>query len=338
MRRIPENTRRGIVALIDEGLSSRGAAAQLGVGHATVDRVRAQARPHLQKSRGGRPAKLTPTDKRWLVRTVTSGEADTAPQLARQLRDITNVECNPQTVRRALKEAGLSGVVKKKRPRLKPDHIAKRRQFARRYRDWTKEDWKRVVWSDETKINRVGPDGQMWAWKRRGEPLTARLVSPTVKYGGGGVMVWGCMSAQGVGHACRIDGGLDAELYTHVLSDELLGTLSYHGLEKDEIIFQQDNAPAHTAKITSEWFASHEIEVLPWPPQSPDLNPIEHLWAHLKRKLAAYSTEPDSMHELWGRVEAEWEKIPAQVCVNLIESMPARVAAVLKAKGGYTKY
>jgi transposase len=338
MRRISEDTRDDIVALVDGGLSSRQVEARLGVSYATVNRVRAQARPHVQKNRAGRPAKLTPTDKRWLVRTVTSGEADTAPQLARQLKDITNVECSPQTVRNALKEAGLSGVVKKKRPRLTLDHRKKRRAFVQRYQDWTREDWKRVVWSDETKINRFGPDGRVWAWKRRGEPLSDRLVSPTVKHGGGGVMVWGCMSAQGVGHACRIDGGLDAELYTHILDDELLGTLSYHGLGKDEIIFQQDNAPAHTAKATSEWFARHEIEVLEWPPQSPDLNPIEHLWAHLKRQLAAYPTEPKSQHELWKRVEAEWEKIPARVCVNLIESMPARVAAVAKAKGGYTKY
>ena len=84
--------------------------------------------------------------------------------------------------------------------------------------------------------------------------------------------------------------------------------------------------------------------MLDWPPQYPDLKPIEHLWTikhlwmHLKRKLAEYDTEPSGMVELWERVEVEWNKIPRQVCVHLIESMPRRIDGVLKAKGGYTKY
>ena len=75
-----------------------------------------------------------------------------------------------------------------------------------------------------------------------------------------------------------------------------------------------------------------------WPAQSPDLNPIEHLWHHINTRLRAYETPPNGVHELWERVEAEWEKIEPRVCQNLIESMPRRVAAVIKAKGGYTKY
>jgi hypothetical protein len=78
--------------------------------------------------------------------------------------------------------------------------------------------------------------------------------------------------------------------------------------------------------------------VLEWPAQSPDLNPIEHLWIHLKKKLAEYETEPNGMLELWERVQAEWNKIPKEVCMGLIESMPRHIAALLKAKGGYTKY
>ena len=78
--------------------------------------------------------------------------------------------------------------------------------------------------------------------------------------------------------------------------------------------------------------------MLDWPAQSPDLNPIEHLWNHLKRRLNQYETVPRSMHELWERVEKELNEINSTFCLKLIESMPRRVAAVLKAKGGYTKY
>jgi hypothetical protein len=175
-------------------------------------------------------------------------------------------------------------------------------------------------------------------WKEPGSALTEQHVKGTVKFGGGSLMMWGCITAQGVGHACRINNGLDAQLYTRILDEDFLGSLAYYGLEVGKIIFQQDNDSKHTSRVAQKWFENHGVEVLDWPSQSPDLNPIENVWHCLKRQLAAYETEPTSIDELWERVEAEWEKIPAQVCIDLIESMPRRVAAVLKAKGGYTKY
>jgi hypothetical protein len=195
-----------------------------------------------------------------------------------------------------------------------------------------------VIFSDETKINRLGSDGRKWVWKEPNRKITAQHVQGTVKFGGGSLMIWGCMTAKGVGFACRIDGRMDAELYTHILSEEFLDTVEHYGLETNDIIFQQDNDPKHTSRLATQWFLNNEIEVLDWPAQSPDLNPIEHLWWYLKEKLAKYENEPTSMHELWVRVEAEWEDIPEQVCLDLIESMPRRVAAVLEVKGGYTKY
>ena len=106
----------------------------------------------------------------------------------------------------------------------------------------------------------------------------------------------------------------------------------------DNIVFQHDNDSKHTSRIARQWLENNGVSVLNWPAQSPDLNPIEHLWQHLKRQLVAYATSPTSIHELWERVEAQWEKVPPQVCINLVESMPRRVAEVLKVKGGYTKY
>jgi hypothetical protein len=254
------------------------------------------------------------------------------------LRNINNTSLSIETVCKGLKKAGWKAVVKKKRPMLSRHHKKERMDFTLSHKEWTLEDWKRVVWSDETKVNRLGSDGRKWVWKRVGEPLTDRLVQGTKKFGGGSIMVWGCMTWDGVGMACKIDGRMDGELYCQILDEELQETLSYYCKNPAHVLFQQDNDPKHTSKRAQNWFNNHSIEVMQWPSQSPDLNPIEHLWNHVKRKLGEYEEPASSVQELWDHFQEEWDRIEPSVCQNLIESMPRRIEAVLRAKGGYTKY
>jgi hypothetical protein len=258
--------------------------------------------------------------------------------VAKSLRAITNQPLSAQTVRRSLKKAGLKAVVKQKKPLLKAKHKKERLDFALAHQFWTEEDWKKVIWSDETKINCLGSDGRKWAWKKKEERLSERLVNGTLKFGGGNVMVWGCMLWDGVGWAAKIDGRMNADLYVSILEDELKNTVEYYGFNTNDFIFQQDNDPKHTSKKAKAWFQNNQYQVLPWPAQSPDLNPIEHLWDYLKRRLEEYEIPPKGMLELWERIEREWEAIPASECQKLIQSMPRRIEAVIKAKGGYTKY
>ena len=131
---------------------------------------------------------------------------------------------------------------------------------------------------------------------------------------------------------------MDVDIYCQILDDDLQKTIEYYGLEVDNIIFQQDNDSKHTSGLAKQWFKDDGIDVLLWTPQSPDLNPIEHLWEILKRGLASYERAPGGILELWERVQDEWEKIDIEICQKLIESLPKRVEAVIKAKGGYTKY
>ncbi|HVI21742.1 MAG TPA: IS630 family transposase, partial [Bacillus sp. (in: firmicutes)] len=336
MKHISKEISNNIISLLDNGLSLRQIATQLGVSHTTVMRERMKARPNIQKRQGGRPTKLTITDKRQIIRTITSGKVDTAVQLVQELRTTTTTHVGADTIRRSLKQAGMKAITKKKKPRLLPRHIRQRLDFALCHQHWTVEDWKRVIWSDETKINRLGSDGRKWAWKKRGDnQLADRHVQGTVKFGGGSLMLWGCMTAQGVGYTCRIDRRMDAEVYTGILDDYLLPTIEYYNLDKDTVIFQQDNDPKHTSKKAKKCLSDMGLMVLDWPAQSPDLNPIEHLWTHLKRKLAAYETPPNGILQLWERVQEEWDKIEPEVCQGLIESMPRCMEALLKAKGGY---
>jgi len=76
--------------------------------------------------------------------------------------------------------------------------------------------------------------------------MNLNQVKRTIKFGGENLMMWGCMTFKGVGYSCRIDGGMDSQLYTTILSDEFMETLKYYNFKKDQIIFQQDNDPKHT--------------------------------------------------------------------------------------------
>jgi hypothetical protein len=220
---------------------------------------------------------------------------------------------------------------------LKKSHRQKRLEFAQRHENWSLEDWKRVLWSYETKINRIGSDGKVYVWKQRGESISDRTTLPTVKHGGGNnLMIWGCMGWNGVGMLIEVEGKMNADQYCQILSDGVVE--SFEKLEEDERYFQQDNDPKHTSRKATEWFEDNDIQVLSWPAQSPDLNPIEHLWEHLKRQLRKYDNPPRGGHELWDRLVDEWNEIAPEVCQNIIESMPRRIQAVIKANGGHTKY
>jgi transposase len=327
-----------ILSLLNAGHSGEDISQRTGFSRSTISRLRSKKCSTLPKSIGGHPSKLSPANIHYAQHLITSGKAENAVQVTQTLSNIINQPLSPNTVRQHLKKSGMKAVAKSKRPFLSAKHRKARLDFAYAHKDWTIEDWKKVVWSDETKINRLGSDGCKWVWKRPGERLNDRLVEGTLKFGGGSLMMWGCMTWQGVGYAAKIDGRMDGDLYLQILKDDLLNTLQYYGLNPSNIIFQQDNDHKHTCRLVRGWLEEQDFTTMVWPAQSPDLNPIEHLWGYLKRRLAGYEYPPNGVHELWERVQVEWEKITAEECQTLIESMPRRVQAVLRAKGGYTKY
>ncbi|KAG8843994.1 hypothetical protein FRC20_003666 [Serendipita sp. 405] len=263
-----------------------------------------------------------------------SGRVDTAPEAKRLL----GLEVSNQTVHNALRAAGLRACVKAKKPALQISHRRCRLDFAITHRHWTMDDWSRVIFSDETKINHMGSDGRRYCYKMPGEELSKRTVQPTVKHGGGSTMVWGGMSVKGVGKMCVIDGIMDAQKYIKILDQNLLAMACDHWMLRGGFIFQQDGDPKHTSATARNWFEDNQINVLKWPAQSPDLNPIEHLWDHLKRRLNSYENHPTSIHELEHRIKKEWNSIDPEVCQKLIASIPERLEAVIRAKGGNTKY
>jgi transposase len=178
----------------------------VGVSNSTVARYLQINQISRTKNKGGRPPKLSEGQRRFLVRRILSNGSSTATEVHRGIRHVDGVDVSYETVLRALHGSGLRTAKKIKKPLLSPKHRAERMAFVKRYESWTQDDWKQVIFSDESKINRLGSDGLKWCWKRARQPLEDRHVIPTVKFGGGSVMVWGCISSQGVGEIIKVEG------------------------------------------------------------------------------------------------------------------------------------
>ena len=145
-------------------------------------------------------------------------------------------------------------------------------------------------------------------------------------------MVWGCMSAAGTGALHFIEGTMNASMYCDILKQSMIPSLRKLGRRA---VFQHNNDPKHTSKMTTALPKQLRVKVMDWPSMSPDLNPIEHLWGILKRKVEMRKVT--NIHQLHDVVMEEWKRIPVTTCKALVDSMPNRVTAVLESNGGHTK-
>ena len=136
-----------------------------------------------------------------------------------------------------LKKSDFKAVIKAKKPLLTAAHRKHRLYIAEKYRNYTVEDWKRVVWSDETKINRFGSDGHQYVWKKKGEPLSDKTTTPTVKFEGGNLMVLVCRGWNGVGVLAEVEGRMDAKQYVDILEENLEKSRKKLKVEKKKAIF-----------------------------------------------------------------------------------------------------
>ncbi|KFM67651.1 Transposable element Tcb1 transposase, partial [Stegodyphus mimosarum] len=238
------------------------------------------------------------------------------------------------TIQRTLLRLGLRSRRLVRAPMLTAVHRRRRLEFARQYSSWTSTEWRQVAFSDESRFMLHRTDGR-WRIRRetseRNHPAT---IAGTVQAGGGSIMVWGMFSWHSLGSLIIVEGTMDQYKYASVLADHVHPYMRIV-FPQDDGIFQQDNARCHTAASVRAWFEEHQDEftVLPWPANSPDLNPIEHLWDHLDRVVRAMDPQPRNLAQLATALESAWLNIPENTFRDLCDSLPARLAAVRSAKG-----
>lgn len=242
------------------------------------------------------------------------------------------------TISRVLSHAGLPSRMARNKPLLNFRTKQKRLQWARQHVHWSVDDWCQVWFTDESAVRR---HSVVKRTVRRGrhEAFVEGAVQPRVAHGGGvGAHVWGGIrgGAAPRRYLAFYDPPLCTAGYIQVLGDFFPAVMpqpsrSTRGRRQ---WLCQDNAPCHVTPQSLATIATR-FRVLRLPPSSPDLNPIEGCWGQLKRNLGPRLIP---MAELRERVLHAWRAIPNEYITNAVASMPERCRAVLRARGGYTRY
>jgi len=283
----------------------------------------------VDADRSGRP-RITDQDTDDAIMHEAQETIKTTPRLIKRKLEL---DVSSRTVRRRLDEVGLFGRVARSEYPFDERDIQRRLSFAQGYGGWTKEDWERVIFSDETHIE-VWGRSRVWVQRPAGAAFDPKYFAKRMPHSER-VSLWGCFCARGVGQAEIFVGEFNAARYVDILQHNLLQT-ALHFYPHEAWWFQQDNAPQHTSRAARTWFHNHGVNLLDFPPYSPDLNPIENLWAVLKSRVESRLAR--TTEEVEHILKAEWEALNTQLLKTYAHSMPQRCAEVVEHQGHKASY
>src|ERR1700738_4749533 len=292
-------------------------------------------------SRSGRPPKLDQRALRHLSLHLERDRRQSLSDLTSTVNNFANSHISRTTVKRAIKDKlGMKGHVAAKKPFLKKVHKQRRLIWARAHRTWEEKDWHHVIWTDEASVE-IGKESRVvWVWRRPGERYDEKCTVPTFKSGRQSLMIWGCIAHGRLGPLIRIpkEEKSGADYVRLVFAGPLLDFYSELCEERGVVAVMEDGAPVHCSKVAKNFRTAHQMEIFSHPAQSPDINPIEHVWKILKTKINERPVMPRNVDEMWVALQEEWTKFDVGLVNGLIKSMSERVEAVTKVKGGSTKY
>uniref|UniRef100_A0A2H1WU61 SFRICE_035018 n=1 Tax=Spodoptera frugiperda TaxID=7108 RepID=A0A2H1WU61_SPOFR len=250
----------------------------------------------------------------------------------------SGIQVSKRTVQRRLAEEDLTGHPPAKKPRLTEAMKKNRLAWAREHRLMSVEDWSKVsfnvCFSDGSTFE-ILADKSMFVRRRPGEKFHPHSILERVKHSVK-IMVWSVVSSKGVGRLYIVQGTMRRDQYKQVLETHLLPQLREWFPVGEEFMFMHDLAPCHKARSVTTFSVDHNIPVLPWPDNSPDINPIENLWEITKAEIATemITTKVKLIENL-----LIWHYNPniKESGKQCIESMPRRIEALIQTKSNQIK-
>lgn len=331
--------RHQILAYADTGMSQSAIAERVGVRRETVNRILKHNRDTGDLRPGkstGRPRISTERDDRVLGRLTRQDRLAPCTTLRTRWYQSTNVRATARTVNNRVIQMGYRARRCAVKPKLTARHRRDRLAWARQYRNLTVGHWEHVVFADESRFQLFPVDGRLRVRRQTGERLLDQCVQNRVAGGGGSVHVWGAFCANGRSELIILDQNVTGAVYRDILAQNMIPWA--RRIFGDNFRFQDDNAPAHRARIVVGFMEEQHVNSLPQPALSPDLNPIEHLWDELGRAVRRRENQPANLRELGQTLVREWNEIPQNRLSQLVQSMPRRLADVISTRGGHTRY
>lgn len=341
-KELSDDTKRNIIQLIESGHRASHVAKSLQISKSTISRLlkRWRIRGDIENlPRTGRKKTVTKRAENALSRVVKSNRRLSLKDITSEFNGRVPAPVSRRTVQRNLHNLGYTRRSVRKKIGIREVNKKKRVAYCREKLLWTVEtNWKKVIFSDEMMIV-LKPDGCLKVWRRscevwRPECLGYVAVTPstTIK-----LMVWGSLTYYGVGTLVTVNGNMNSEKYIETLDDNLWQVVAKN-FGNNPYIFQDDNAPCHRSRAVEEWKRQNEIPGLIWPPQSPDLSPIENIWLLMKNKIKNRLHVIRSKTDLEDELKRIWMETPLVYVRGLYASLPRRVRQVLVQKGDITKY
>ena len=257
--------------------------------------------------RAGRPKLISLRASRRLKSIVKCNRRGGLRELTQLFNVSKEVTVSQKTVGRNIHSLGFHARRACKKPLISSKNRLKRLAYHKRHKLWSVNDWKDVIFSDESKFNFFHSDGRVKVWRQAHERYHPDCTANTIKGFGGSLMFWGCITFQKLGPLIEVKSTLNSENYISNILDPFL--TFWRKFRRKKKVFMQDNAPCHTSKRVETWFGLKKVRKLIWPPQSPDLNPIESVWEILFRRVRE-NYQRRSLEELREKIMEEWKKFP----------------------------
>jgi transposase len=329
---LSQEQRFAIRILHKEGHDEAHIAAHIPCDVRTVRHWLTQEDTH-DSPRSGRKRKTTAEQDAAIVAEAEETKFTTPRRIRRKL----GMDVSSRTIDRRLIEVGLFGRVARHKKKFSEAEKRKRLSFAEGYKSWTADDWMNVLFADEKIFWGEGFWGQVFVRRPKGEALNPTYCVDQdphpVK-----VNVWACFSGHGPGYMYIFNENMDGTLLKGILGTHLVESAElYYDVQHAEAWwFLQDNDPKHKSFLVRAWLFNNGIQCIDFPPYSPDLNPIENLWADLARRVEQFQC--DSMEELQDIVAEQWKETDRELLSKLARSMPQRCQAVIDAHGDHTAF